>query len=128
MSYLALLLAFKILLTLGVIWVYGTHPIKKLNALSGQWGDSPMTYRLYAVATAALLVGYAVALVDALSGQINTGLLLMGIISNGGAALVLMAWSGHPTLRAPAYVFGSVAIGFVLALVFPGYALAPLVG
>ncbi|MCH2094973.1 MAG: hypothetical protein MK160_07615 [Rhodobacteraceae bacterium] len=128
MSYLVLLLAVKILLTLGVIWVYGTQPTQKLNALSGQWGDSAMTYRLIAVVVTALLLADALALIDALSGQFNTGILLIGALSNGGAALVVLAWSFHPRLRVPAYAFGTVAVGFTLALIFPQLALMPLLG
>ena len=128
MSALALLLTTKILLTLPLIGLFGFANNKQLNALTGQWGQDPLIYRLYAVALAALVIGYIAALVSVFDLRVPWGMLWVGLVSNAGAALIITAWSLHPRMRRAAWAFGTIAAGLLASLVFPTQAVAPLLG
>ena len=83
--------------------------------------------RLYALAVAALLIGYA----SAFSwfrdpSQFPDGVAIMGLVSNGGAALFL-ALDGHVRLvRAGAPFFGAIAVALAFSLAFPYWAMQTL--
>lgn len=128
MSALALLLTAKILLSLPLIATFGFANNSRLNNLTGQWGQDPLIYRLYAVALAALVVGYLAALFVALDLQIPWGMMWVGLISNAGAFVMIMTWSLNPRVRRAAWPFGAIAAGLALALLFPDQAAAPLLG
>ncbi|MBO9464297.1 hypothetical protein J7443_03570 [Tropicibacter sp. R15_0] len=128
MSPLALLLTVKILLTLPLIGLFGFATNARLNNLTGQWGQDPLIYRLYAVALSALLVGYLGALFAVLDLQVPWGMLWVGLVSNAGAALMIVTWSCHPRLRRSAWAFGTIAAGLVIALIFPAQAISPVFG
>jgi hypothetical protein len=87
---------------------------------------SPAIFRLYGVAIAALLTGYAFGLASAFDGSFPTGPVWMGIVSNLGAAGLLAA-GGRRRRTLPAIIFfGSVGLALVLAAAAPHTALGPL--
>ncbi|MEM9737387.1 MAG: hypothetical protein AAF908_12410, partial [Pseudomonadota bacterium] len=67
---------------------------------------------------------YGFGLVEAMQGWIPSGVLWMGIVSNGGAASLLM--QARPPLRWGAFVFGAIALGLLVCLVNPNLAMGTL--
>ncbi|CUH79181.1 hypothetical protein TRM7557_02237 [Tritonibacter multivorans] len=126
MNPLALILGLKILVTLGLTHLFLFAPQKRLNGLMAQYGDSPLTYRLYGLTLLVLIGMYMSGLVAALGGAVSHEVLALGILSNGGAAVLMQTWSGHPTLRRASWVFAAIALALLAALLFPNQALLPL--
>lgn len=71
--------------------------------------------RLYGMALIALLVGYAWGLMEVGQGRYPDGVVLVGLVSNGGAVLVML-WTGYAR-RSPAALvfFGAIAVGLAVA-------------
>ncbi|WP_416367729.1 hypothetical protein [Tritonibacter mobilis] len=126
MNPLTVILGIKILVTLGLTHLFLFAPQKRLNGLMAQYGDSPLTYRLYGLTLLVLLGMYFSGLIAALGGEVSHEVLALGILSNGGAAVLMQAWSGHPTLRRASWIFAGIAVALLAALLFPDQALLPL--
>ena len=126
MNPLALILGLKILITLVLTHLFLFAPQKRLNGLMAQYGDSPLTYRLYGLALLVLIGMYVSGLATALDGKVSHVVLALGILSNAGAAVLMQTWSGHPTLRRASWVFAALALSLLAAVLFPNQALLPL--
>jgi len=124
MSWLSLLLLTKIAVTgLLVAAPFLFLPKTMLEKVTNTTAQTSALYRLYGVAIVALLVGYAFGIPSAEVGQFPWGVVTMGTVSNGGAALLLLAFSrGNKPNRFSAAFFGLVALGLVVAMILPSSA------
>ena len=88
--------------------------------------SSAVVYRLYGIAILALLVGYSAGLVSALDGELNTGIVLMGIVSNLGASAIMLM-NGYWKMQKVLWLFFTT-IGLLLltSLSLTEQMLAPL--
>ncbi|QPH53274.1 hypothetical protein [Pontivivens ytuae] len=121
MAPLALLLTVKIVVTLvGVVGPFLLLRRARIDALIGATAGSPLIYRLYGIAILALLFGYGGGLVQIAGGQFPSGVVVMGIVSNGGAALVL---ARVPRFRSAAVALGLLTAALGLALLAPEVAM-----
>jgi hypothetical protein len=124
MTWLAVLFAFKIAVTaLVVVGPLLLLPRPALCARLEIPGDAAGLARLYGVALLALLVGYAGGLHASLHGTYPAGVVAMGIVSNAGATLALIATGmarRHAGLTA---IFAFIAVALVAAALFPATAM-----
>ncbi len=126
MSYLALLLVAKIAVTaLLVALPFLVAPLAKLEATTRVSAKSTLFFRLYGVAIAALLVGYGFGIPTADSGQFPWGVVSMGLVSNAGAAFLLLR-SSKPSSSGfwLGTFFALVAIALAVSMGAPGLALS----
>ena len=128
MNALGLVLAIKIIVTIIFVAVpFLLLPQERLRALFRTEGAGSGTlFRLYGVAMLAILANYAYGLGAAAHGQFPWGVVVMGVISNGGAVLVALWLGSWRRARVLNAFFAAVAIAFVLAAIFQKQALAPL--
>jgi hypothetical protein len=126
LSYLALLLVTKISVTALLValpFLFG--PSARLEATTGVSVKSPVFFRLYGVAIAALLVGYGFGIPAAESHQFPWGVVSMGLVSNAGAAFLLLR-SSKP--RSAGFWLGTffalVAVTLAVSLGAPDLALS----
>lgn len=125
MSYLSLLLITKIAATvLFVALPFLFAPGAKLEATTRVSTKSTLFFRLYGVAITALLVGYGFGIPAAERGQFPWGVVSMGLVSNAGAAFLLLRASKP---RSSSFWLGAffafVAVGLAISLVSPNEAL-----
>lgn len=125
MTWLTLLLLFKIGFTaVCAVGPLLLTPTDRLQVILGVDRAAAPYMRLYGWALVALLVGYAGGIPLAEAGSMPAGVVTMGITSNAGAAILMLTpWGRGPSPLMPT-VFGMIAIGLVLALVFPDIALS----
>lgn len=125
MSWLTLLLATKISVTaLFVALPFLFGPSAMLETTTGVGARSTLFFRLYGVAIAALLVGYGFGIPAAENHQFPWGVAVMGLVSNSGAAyLLLRAAKSRSTGFWLGTFFGLVAVALALAMGVPDYAL-----
>jgi hypothetical protein len=125
MSWLSLLLITKIGATgLLVAAPFLLLPKTMLEKITNTTAQTSALFRLYGVAIAALLVGYAFGIPTAEDGRFPWGVVTMGAVSNGGAALLLLAFSqGNKQNRVLAAFFGLVALGLIVAMIWPEIAI-----
>jgi hypothetical protein len=125
MSWLSLLLITKI----GVTGLLVAAPFlllskSKLEKSTSITTPTSVFFRLYGVAITALLVGYAFGIPTAEDGRFPWGVVCMGTVSNGGAAILLLAYSqGNKQNRVLAAFFGLIALGLIAAMVLPASAI-----
>ncbi len=126
MSYLALLLVTKISVTaLLVALPFLVAPLAKLEATTRVRTKSALFFRLYGVAITALLVGYGFGIPAAENGQFPWGVVSMGLVSNAGAAFLLLQASKPPSSGFwLGTFFALVAVALALSLIAPGPALS----
>lgn len=127
MSPLVLLLAAKICVTLlGISLPFLILSRDRLDRFSGFAGTPLVLYRLYGTALLALIVAYGFGLLEAFDGAVPWAIITMGIVSNVGAAVILVA-SGMAGSKPwlPAF-FGLIAAGLILTAVFPAAAVSSL--
>jgi hypothetical protein len=126
-SYLALLLVIKIVVTtLSVAIPFTLFPPAWFKQKTGISTDSPLLLRLYSAAITALLVGYGFGVPVANSGQLPQGVVYMGLVSNIGAAFLLLKSSKTRITFILGIFFALIATGLVIALARPDFALAKL--
>ena len=114
MGPLSKILAFKIALTVAV-WCVPMllFPAAWLQSLGFPVPEPQLFLRLLGMAYTALVVGYAFGLRATIQGTYPTGVVWVGIVSNGGAflllagAAVLGAWAAWGTI-AQAIMWGSL--------------------
>jgi len=125
MSWLSLLLITKIGVTgLLVAVPFLFLPRSKLEKLTRISAPTSVFFRLYGVAITALLTGYAFGIPAAEGGRFPWGVVSMGTVSNGGAALLLLAYSrGDKKFHVMAAFFGLIALGLIAAIVLPAGAI-----
>jgi hypothetical protein len=124
MSWLSLLLITKIGVTgLLVAAPFLLLPKSKLEKSTNITTPTSLFFRLYGVAITALLVGYAFGIPTAEDGRFPWGVVCMGTVSNGGAAILLLAYSQNKSNRVLATFFGLIALGLIAAMVLPAGAI-----
>lgn len=125
MSWLTLLLAAKISVTaLFVALPFLFGPLAMLEATTGVRAKSPLFFRLYGVAITALLVGYSFGIPAAENRQFPWGVVVMGLVSNTGAAfLLLRSDSSRSTGFWLGTFFAMVVFALALAMGAPDSAL-----
>ena len=124
MSWLSLLLITKIGVTgLLVAAPFLLLPKSKLEKSTNITTPTSLFFRLYGVAITALLVGYAFGIPTAEDGRFPWGVVCMGTVSNGGAAILLLAYSQNKNNRVLAAFFGLIALGLIATMVLPASAI-----
>ena len=124
MSWLSLLLITKIGVTgLLVAAPFLLLPKSKLEKSTNITTSTSLFFRLYGVAITALLVGYAFGIPTAEDGRFPWGVVCMATVSNGGAAILLLAYSQNKNNRVLAAFFGLIALGLIAAMVLPASAI-----
>lgn len=115
MSLLTILFILKIGVTaLTVVLPFLVFPERKLAQLTGVEGGGPF-FRLYGVAILALLVGYASAFPLIALGQFPWGIAIMGLVSNGGATVVLLMTGQWQSQKLFTLFFAGIAVCLALA-------------
>ncbi|WP_252258731.1 hypothetical protein [Erythrobacter aurantius] len=127
MQLFDLILAAKILVTaLAVVIPLFVVPVRVSAPLLGLEETQMRYMRLYALAVGALLIGYASGFSWWRDGGFPYGIAIMGLVSNGGAA-VLLAYDKHvPLVRIGAAFFGLIAVALAASLFAPDWAMKPL--
>ena len=124
MSWLSLLLITKIGVTgLLVAAPFLLLPKSKLEKSTNITTPTSLFFRLYGVAITALLVGYAFGIPTAEDGRFPWGVVCMGTVSNGGAAILLPVYSRNNNNRVLAAFFGLITLGLIAAMVLPASAI-----
>ena len=125
MTWLSLLLITKIGVTgLLVAAPFMLLPKSTLEKSLSITTPTPVFFRLYGVAITALLVGYAFGIPAAEAGRFPWGVAFMGAVSNGGAALLLLAYSpGSKQNRVLGVFFALIALGLIAAMTVPAGAM-----
>ena len=124
MTYLALLLIFKIVVTAVTVSLpFLALPGARLQAQFGIGADVLPLARLYGVAVTALLVGYAGGFAPAQAGVFPWGVVIMGIASNLGATLGLIVTGGWRRSIAAPIIFGAIAAALIASALSPALAL-----
>ncbi len=127
MAPLALLLLVKIVGTLAAVAMpMLLLPIRRLDQLSELGPSNPVLYRLYGIAMLALLVGYTGGLVQVFAGEFPVTIVAMGVVSNGGASIALMAQEQTRQRRIALAFLASITVGLLVASGAQAWALAPL--
>ena len=111
MTYLTLIFLVKIIGTIALVVVPSLlFPREKLDKEFGLKSENSLMYKLYGIAVLSLLIGYSYGAVSAESGVFPGGIVLMGLVSNAGAAIALLTMSRTKTLRLSSVFFGIIAI------------------
>lgn len=122
MTVLTLLLSIKIAITLVfVVLPFGFFDAERIAAWTGLESSVPLA-RIYTMAIVALLVGYALALRAHLAGEFPRDMLVVGLVSNGGAAAALAVWARGVMRPLGVATFGAIACGLAVVLVLPSVA------
>ncbi|GAW41452.1 hypothetical protein SH203_01858 [Brevundimonas sp. SH203] len=127
MSFLAIVLAVKILVTAVFMAIpFLTFPAKRLAERIGVTGGGGVFFRLYGVALTALLAGYGSAFPLLAKQEFPWGVVVMGIISNGGAAAILLG-AGARRKTAPVALFLlAITAALIAAAINPAWAIGTL--
>jgi len=124
MSWLSLLFIVKITLTgILVVLPFLFFPKTKLEKTTSITTPTSTIFRLYGVAILALLVGYAFGIPISESNNYPLGIVCMGIVSNGGAAALLL-WSRifkHYLIFG--FFFTLITLGLSATIMFPDISL-----
>lgn len=128
MTPLIIVLSTKIIVSLIlVVLPFLLMPKEQLNRLTDIEAKDDTLYRLYALAILALLVGYTGAFIQAWHAVYPLTILIMGLVSNGSAAIVLLKKKGQKHQATAGLFFGAVAILIAAFLVFPEFAMQALI-
>ncbi|MEL6413951.1 MAG: hypothetical protein AAFQ15_03305 [Pseudomonadota bacterium] len=93
--------------------------------MTGVSTASATLFRLYGMATMALLVGYGVGLWHSINGVFPWAAVLMGIVSNVGGPAIL-AFAKTASSRVYAAVFGTIGLLLIWAALLPNGAMLPI--
>ncbi len=88
--------------------------------------QSALLFRLYGVAILALLVCYSFGLQQALLGEFPWAIVATGVVSNGGASVLLISLGHAKQLRIVGLFFGIIALLLLLCALQPTLALAAI--
>ncbi len=124
MTYLSVVLLFKITITLATIVLpFMVFPKEKLNKLTQVQAASVTLFRLYGVAVLAILVAYAGGIYQLSLGELPITVLLMGLVSNAGAVLVLIISKAVERSLFHTVFFSTIAVLLAVAVMNPQLAL-----
>ena len=127
MSWLSLLLIVKILVTSILVALPFLFLSKqKLEKTTNISAPTSTFFRLYGVAILALLVGYSFGIPSAENNQFPWGVICMGVVSNGGAASLLLISRKSKQNLILGIFFALVTLGLVTASIIPQAALQKL--
>ena len=99
-------------------------PLDKLEAVTRVNAKSTLFFRLYGIAITALLVGYGFGIPVAESGRFPWGVASMGLVSNTGAAFLLLRASKPRTIGFwMGTFFALVGVALAVSMGAPGQAL-----
>lgn len=135
MNFLSTLLIIKILIT--VIFValpLFLAPKPLLEKIFQVQASHSGLFKLYGVAICALLAGYSYGLYLASIQQFPTGAVIMGMVSNLGAAAILLRLPKTSNTITnwltiiSGLVFGAIGVGLAIAMLFQDWSLALPVG
>lgn len=116
MSFLILILTFKIIISLAVVVFPALfRPVESLNKGFGTNLPDPYLFRLYGVAILALLIGYGYGIHLAYLGQYPWGIVMIGLVSNGGAVFVMLKLSSWSRQSKGICLFGGIFIALLIA-------------
>lgn len=127
MTPLGILLFIKIAVTI-VLWAGPLLVISKGRLLRKLKVSEPLLpiFRLYGVAMAALVVGYATAFWPISQGVFPWGIVTMGLVSNGGAVIaLLLTGTAHYQKLSTSLLF-VFTLGLAGCALVPSWALSPL--
>jgi len=127
MNTLSLLLLFKLLITLfllaGPFLLFSAERLGRITSISA---DSPTFFRLYGMAMLALATAYTGGLWLAWQGIFPWVIVIMGVVSNCGAAMVLAQNWATRKLRPQALLFGAIGVGLLISAIFPDSLITPI--
>jgi hypothetical protein len=124
MTYLELLLLAKIVVTgLFVSLPFLLFTQSYIDRATGAERGSVAIYRLYGWAVLALLTGYTYGFWQANQGIFPEGVVIMGLVSNAGAATLLVLTRFVQRQIALTMLLGIVALGLAIALLNPAAAM-----
>lgn len=127
MTYIGLILTVKIAVTaLFVVLPFLAFRPASIDQRLGAQKGSPALYRLYGWAILALLVGYASGFWEIAGGRFPYAVAVMGIVSNGGAAAIMVATGMARSQMALAIFFAATFLALLWALANPGLAMAAI--
>ncbi|MEO1241332.1 MAG: hypothetical protein AAFX54_05440 [Pseudomonadota bacterium] len=124
MTWLSILLVVKIAVTAALIaapFLLAPRPVLA-KRMAIETSTSAM-FRLYGVAMAALLVGYGFGVAAAQAGVFPWGVAAVGVVSNGGASIALLATGAAGKNAALTAFFILITIGLIAAMLAPDAAL-----
>ncbi|MFY0596350.1 MAG: hypothetical protein JXQ85_07970 [Cognatishimia sp.] len=127
MSILTLILIFKIAYTglmIGLPFVF--LPSEKLEKLTGVNAIGINYIRLYGWSVIAILVGYSFGIIPSMSATFPVGVVVMGIASNLGGAILLHLTGARKKRPGPFYIIGGIAVALIASAVFPDLAVSPI--
>lgn len=117
MSFLSGLLIFKILGSIVLICIpFLFFPQQKLEHLTKIRAENSSLFRLYGLAVLSLLVGYSFALSESLNGEFPWHGVIMGLVSNGGASILLFSTGAWKSAKIPTTFVTLVAVGLIATL------------
>lgn len=120
MSWLTVVLIIKIVVTLLFVALPSLFaPPTMLDKVFGAEKGGELTYRLYGVAIAALLVGYVTAIYSIAQGVFPWNIMMVGAVSNAGASAILWKYRSDPKNLVSAVFFGLIALAFSLSFILP---------
>ena len=127
MTYLAILLIIKITVTIVLIIIpFLFFKTETLDRKAGFGMPNTAMYRLYGIASLALVVAYSGGFLQALSGVYPGEIVAMGTFSNVGAVLVMLTTGYAQTQKIPTILFAFIAVGFVFSALLPDIAMQPI--
>ncbi len=124
MTWLSLLLIVKIVVTsILVALPFLVLPKIKLEKVTKISAPSATFFRLYGMAILALLVGYSFGISPAENNHFPWGVASMGLVSNCGAALILLLSRSGRQNQYLGIFFSLIALGLITSMIAPEAAL-----
>lgn len=121
---MSLLLIVKIVVTSVLVTLpFLVLPQYKLEKITEISAASSTFFRLYGVAILALLVGYSFGISSAENSEFPWGVASMGVVSNCGAAFLLLSSRPNSQNRALGIFFALITFGLVASMIRPEAAL-----
>jgi len=127
MSPIIILLWVKIAITLAMLVVpFSLLPADRITKMSGFGDAAPGFFRLYGLVMLALCVAYYSGIETAKTGIFPTTIVVMGIVSNAGGALLPLFGRFEKRNWAAIGIFGAIAIFLTIMLMSPEWAIKSL--
>lgn len=125
---LSMILVVKIVVTLAFVGLpFLILPKSRLEVFAGVSAETDTFFRLYGIAIIALLLGYATAFPVLAAGQFPWGVATMGVVSNGGAALILFRSGNGIAKRYFLPIYAAICLALIVSMSLPERAIAPLI-